>query len=131
MLRQVFLPPGYLDRAFEDERRVAESRERELRGVRPRCPLSGRVAILVDDGVATGMTMRAAIQDVRVQGPAEVVVAAPVIAPDTYRQLCDLVDDVVALEVPEGFLAVGGFYEHFEATTDAQVRELLVTHVAR
>lgn len=129
VLRHVLLPPGYLEAETERQRRVAESREHTLRDFRPAEPLSGRVVILVDDGVATGMTMRAAIADAQAQRPAELVVAAPVIAPDTYQDLLGLADAVVAVDVPAGFYAVGQFYRNFTQTTDEEVRQLLAARV--
>ena len=129
VMRQMFLPPGYLEEETERQRRVAEEREHTLRDFRPAEPLAGRVAILVDDGIATGMTMRAAIEDARRQGPAKLVVAAPVAAPDTYRDLLSLVDEVVVVEVPREFMAVGQFYRNFTQTTDEEVRELLAARV--
>ncbi|MFN3429991.1 MAG: phosphoribosyltransferase [Candidatus Sericytochromatia bacterium] len=129
VLRRMLLPPGYLEAETERQRRLAETRERTLRGLRPAEPLAGRVVILVDDGIATGMTMRAAIADAQAQRPARLVVAAPVIAPDTYRTLLALVDEVVAVEVPDDFMAVGQFYRDFAQTTDEDVARLLAPRV--
>lgn len=125
-LRQVLLPPGYLEKATEAQRRVAEAREARYRGLRAPTPLAGRTAILVDDGVATGMTMRAAIADVRAQAPAQLVVAAPVMPPDTYEQMKSLADRVVPLLVPPDFFAVGQFYADFAQVTDEEAEALLV-----
>jgi predicted phosphoribosyltransferase len=125
VLRQVLLPPGWLDRATAEAREVARAREAELRGLRPAEPLRGRVAILVDDGIATGMTMFAAVADVAREAPAEIVVAAPVAAPDTAAALARRVDRVVVLERPAGFQAVGQFYEDFGQVEEAEVRALL------
>jgi predicted phosphoribosyltransferase len=88
------------------------------------------VVILVDDGIATGMTMRAAIADAEAQRPARLVVAAPVIAPDTYRVLESLVDEVVAVDVPSDFMAVGQYYRDFAQTTDEDVARLLGPRVS-
>jgi predicted phosphoribosyltransferase len=129
VLRRMFLPPGYLEEETRNQRQVAETRERDLRGLRPAVPLEGRTVIVVDDGIATGMTMRAALADVRDQGPERLVVATPVVAPDTYFDLQGLADSVVAIEVPEGFMAVGQFYGEFEQVTDEAVRRLLATPV--
>lgn len=124
-LRQVLLPPGYLEEATEAQRRVAAEREARYRGLRPAQPLAGRTAILVDDGIATGMTMRAAIADVRAQAPRQVVVAAPVMPPDTYDEMERLADRVVALLVPPDFYAVGQFYEDFMQVSDEEAEALL------
>jgi putative phosphoribosyl transferase len=129
VLRFAMLPPNYLESETERQRQVAASREQTLRDFRPAEPLTGRVVVLVDDGVATGMTMRAAIADARAQRPAELVVAAPVIAPDTYQDLLALADTVVAVAVPQEFYAVGQFYRDFTQTTDEEVRRLLAARV--
>jgi predicted phosphoribosyltransferase len=129
VLRRMFLPPGYLEDETEHQRQVAEDRERQLRGIRKAEPLEGRTAILVDDGIATGMTMRAAIADARSQRPARLVVAAPVVAPDTYFDMQGLADSVVALEVPDPFYAVGQFYGQFNQVSDEEVRQLLAAPV--
>lgn len=125
VLRQVLLPPGYLDEATEAQRREAARREVLFRGMRPHVPLEGRTALIVDDGVATGMTVFAAIADARSEQARRVVVAAPVIAPDTYGLLQERADAVEALEVPREFYAVGQFYENFTQTTDDEVQALL------
>ncbi|MNK56601.1 putative phosphoribosyl transferase [compost metagenome] len=125
-LRGVMLPPGFVEAASEDQTLKAKEREAMLRAGRPALPLQGRVVILVDDGVATGMTLRAAIADVQAQEPARIVVAAPVIAPETYDALQHLADDVVAISVPALFFAVGQFYADFTQVTDAEAKECLV-----
>lgn len=124
-LRHVFLPPGYLDRETEAQRRVAEAREARYRGLQPAQDLRGKTVILVDDGIATGMTMQAAIADVRAQDPARVVVAAPVMPPDTHARMERLADRVVPLLVPPDFYAVGQFYEDFRQVSDAEAEACL------
>ncbi|MGY1602803.1 phosphoribosyltransferase [Geodermatophilus sp. SYSU D00815] len=105
------------------ERELAELRRREAayRDGRAPLPLAGRTAVLVDDGLATGATMRAAVAAVRRSAPARVVVAVPVGSPHTCADLRPLVDDVVCLWAPEGFSAVGQGYDDFAATSDAEV----------
>jgi predicted phosphoribosyltransferase len=125
-LRGVMLPPGFLEAASDDQTIKAKEREAMMRDGRPAVPLQGRVVILVDDGVATGMTLRAAIADVEAQEPARIVVAAPVIAPETFDALQHEVDDVVAVSVPSLFFAVGQFYADFTQVTDAEAKECLV-----
>lgn len=124
-LRRMVLPPGYLDAATAEARREAVRREHELRGDRPPLALAGKTAIVVDDGIATGMTLRAALKDVRAAGPARLVVAAPVGAPETVAALRPLVDELVVPSLPPGFRAVGEFYLRFDQTEDAEVRALL------
>ena len=102
-----------------------ERRGRIYRGERPLVDLLNRVVILVDDGLATGATMRAAALAVREQGPASVVVAVPVAAAATCDEFCDDVDNVVCAVTPAPFLAVGLWYEDFAQTRDEEVRERL------
>jgi len=83
--------------------------------------------ILVDDGIATGASMLAAVRAIRTAGPAKIVVAVPVAPPSAYRQLAGAADDVVCVEVPAAFLAVGEYYRDFRQTSDDEVRELLAT----
>lgn len=129
-LRMLLLPPGYLDRATAAQQAEAQDRERRLRDGRPALPLAGKTVILVDDGVATGMTMLAAIRDVRADGPARIIVAAPVIAPPTVPELANEADAVVAVATPEPFMAVGMFYASFSQTTDDEVRAILSSATA-
>lgn len=124
-LRHLYLPPGYLEQEAHEQRRVAERRDQDLRGVHPAIPLSGKVVILVDDGIATGMTVRAALADVCEQQPAKVVLAAPVIAGDTLQALAGMADAVETVLVPEVFYAVGQFYDRFAQVEDEEVRAIL------
>lgn len=119
------LPPGYLDAKTREEQAVARQRESLLRGEGTPPVLEGKTVILVDDGIATGMTMQAAILDVQAQGPRQVVVAAPVIAPATFEVLRGQAARVVALELPMYFGAVGAFYEDFHQVTDTEARAVL------
>jgi putative phosphoribosyl transferase len=100
-------------------------RERAYRGQRPTPRIQGRHVILVDDGLATGATMRAAIAVVRHQQPAEVVVAVPVAPPDTIAALRQEADAVICPAMPEPFLGIGRWYEDFTQVTDEEVRALL------
>lgn len=125
MLRYLAVPPGYLERETEVQRREAESREKRLRGGRQPLDLKGKVAVLVDDGAATGMTMFAAIRDVRAEEPESIVVALPVAAPETVRDLARQVEHVVVLETPPNFQAVGLYYDDFTQVEDEQVLALL------
>jgi putative phosphoribosyl transferase len=102
-----------------------ERREKAYRNGRPAPELGGRTVILVDDGLATGATMRAAVAALRQLGAARIVVAVPVGAADTCRELEAEVDEAVCAMAPEWFQAVGQFYEDFSQTSDDEVRELL------
>ncbi|MCP2330492.1 phosphoribosyltransferase [Actinoalloteichus caeruleus] len=107
------------------ERAQVDSRAARFRGDRPRTPLTGRTAILVDDGIATGSTARAAAQVVRAHGARRVILAVPVAPPEAVDALRDEVDDLICLETPSMFLAVGQAYAHFDQTSDAEVVDLL------
>jgi putative phosphoribosyl transferase len=102
-----------------------ERRERAYRDARPPPDVRGRVVILTDDGLATGATMHAAVQALREQGPAKIVVAVPVCAPETCRELQKIADETVWLFAPEWFHGVGQFYDDFSQTSDDEVRRLL------
>jgi predicted phosphoribosyltransferase len=121
------IPPDVVDRAAAEEARELERREQSYRGERPQPGVEGKTVILVDDGLATGSTMRAAVAALRQQGPARIVVAVPVAAPSTCRELRQEVDEIVCFATPEPFMAVGRFYDDFAQTTDEEVRELLAT----
>jgi predicted phosphoribosyltransferase len=121
------IPPDVLDRAAEAELRELERRERSYRGDRPEPRVEGQTVILVDDGLATGSTMRAAVQALREQRPARIVVAVPVAALATCAELRREVEDVVCFATPEPFMAVGRFYDDFSQTTDEEVHDLLAS----
>jgi putative phosphoribosyl transferase len=125
VVRALGIPADVLDRVAQEEARELERRERSYRGERPEPRVKGRTVILVDDGLATGSTMRAAVAALRQQDPARIVVAVPVAAPSTCEELRREVDEVVCHETPEPFMAVGRFYDDFSQTTDEEVRELL------
>jgi putative phosphoribosyl transferase len=119
------VPDQVIDAVAEQEQRELERRERAYRGDRPVPAVDGRTVIIVDDGVATGSTMVAAIAALRQLGAGRTVVAAPTIARSTYDYLRKSADAVVAVIVPEEFYGVGQWYEDFSQTTDDEVRELL------
>ena len=114
-----------IERITITERGELERRERLYRGDRPPPSLAGRTVILVDDGLATGATMRSAVRAVRTATPARVVVAVPVGAAESVALLSRDADAVVTVLTPETFVAVGQWYDDFRQTTDEEVRELL------
>ncbi len=131
LVRQFAIPRERIDAITREEERELRRREHSYRGDRAPLDLRGRTVILVDDGLATGSSMRAAVEAVRRLGPRAVVVAVPVAPARTCRELRPLVDDVICAATPEPFLAVGRFYENFEQTRDEEVRELLESAAAR
>jgi putative phosphoribosyl transferase len=102
-----------------------ERREKSYRDDRPSPELRDRVVILVDDGLATGATMHAAVKALRQRGVAKIVVAVPVGPPDTCREFEDEADEIICASAPEFFQAVGQYYEDFSQTSDDEVRDLL------
>jgi len=120
------IPESAIKAVTAREQRELERREREYRGGRPAPDLRNRTVILVDDGLATGSTMRAAVRALRQEGVARIVVAVPVGSHHSCSEFRDEVDEVVCAAAPEEFNAVGEWYEDFSQTTDAEVRELLL-----
>ena len=117
-----------LERAVAHEQRELARREKVYRGNRPPCLVNGRTVILVDDGIATGSTVRAALAALRDRGADRIIVAAPVIAADTKADLMREADDVVSVLTPVDFDAVGTWYEDFSQTTDDEVARLVGEH---
>jgi predicted phosphoribosyltransferase len=107
------------------EEQELRRREEEYRDGQPPVSVRGKTVILVDDGLATGSSMRAAVEALRRLGPAEIVVAVPVGAPSTCEELARVADQVVCVRMPEPFFAVGMWYEDFSQTSDEEVRDLL------
>jgi len=119
------LEPKVIDAVAAKEGKELARRERLYRGARPSPDVHGRTVILVDDGLATGSTMRAAVAALRKQRPARIVVAVPVAAPETCEEFKTEVDEVVCAATPRMFNGVGRWYGDFSQTTDEEVHELL------
>ncbi|HZC98255.1 MAG TPA: erythromycin esterase family protein [Bradyrhizobium sp.] len=128
VVKRLGIPDFIVDTVAAEEQQELARRERLYRGGRPPPDVRGRTVILVDDGLATGATMHAAIQALRQQQPARMVVAVPTASPDTCEQMRKEVDDVVCAMTPEPFHAVGQWYQDFSQTTDEEVRALLARH---
>lgn len=130
VIRWYGIPQSAIDTVAREELAELERREREYRDGRPLIELRDRVVILVDDGLATGSSMRAAVGAVRSHRPARVVVAVPVGAPSSCAEFDAITDETVCPRTPEPFSAVGQWYRDFSQTTDDEVRALLQRHAA-
>jgi putative phosphoribosyl transferase len=131
VVRAYNIPQSAIEAIVRQEQQELERREREYRRGAALTDLHDRIVILVDDGLATGSTMRAAVQAVRQHGPARVVVAVPVGAPSSCEEFADITDETVCARTPEPFSAVGHWYQDFSQTTDDEVQALLREHAAR
>jgi len=125
IVQRLGIPEYVIDAVAAREEQELARRERLYRGNRPPPDVRGRTVILVDDGLATGATMRAAVMALRQLQPARIVVAVPTASSETREELRPEVDDIVCAITPEPFLAVGHWYEDFSQTTDDEVRHLL------
>jgi putative phosphoribosyl transferase len=125
LIRNLGISPAEVEQATAKEQREIERREHLYRDGRPALSIKGRTAILVDDGLATGASMLAAVQAVRTKQPRRVVVAVPVASRETCDDFRRLVDDVICAATPEPFHSVGVWYQDFSQTSDAEVCELL------
>jgi len=119
------ITPEAIDEVAREEELELTRREAAYREGRDGVPLEDRIVILIDDGLATGSTMMAAVKAVRQRQPAKIVVAVPVGAPDTCEALSTIADEVVCVRTPEPFSAVGQWYLDFDQTSDEEVRQLL------
>jgi predicted phosphoribosyltransferase len=117
-----------LQRAAQEEMREVEAREREYRDERRPLDLGGKLVILVDDGLATGASMHAAVEAARMHGAARVIVAVPVAPPSSCEELRAIADAVICATTPERFSSVGEWYDDFSQITDDEVREALARH---
>jgi predicted phosphoribosyltransferase len=127
VVRLYRIPEQAVEAIAQDERIELERRERAYRSQRPALDVRGRTVVLIDDGLATGSTMKAAVEAVRALSPARIIVAVPVGSPDTCREFAGIADEIVCARRPEHFAAVGQWYDDFRQTTDEEVRELLQT----
>ena len=125
IVRGLGIPDYVIDAVAAWEQQELTRRERVYRDDRPQPNVQGRTVILVDDGLATGATMLAAIKALRQQQPARIVVAVPTASPETCSEMRSEADDVVCAITPEPFYSVGLWYDDFSQTTDEEVRELL------
>jgi putative phosphoribosyl transferase len=125
VIRKLQITDEMIEAAAEEQERELRRRELEYRGEREPLELNGKTVILVDDGLATGASMRAAVQALKLHSPAKIVVAVPVGAEETCRLFEQEVDDVVCGKTPEDFRAVGAWYDDFTQTTDEEVCRLI------
>ncbi|MFC4638347.1 phosphoribosyltransferase [Deinococcus hohokamensis] len=125
LIGRLGLTPDAVQAVEAQERRELARRLTLYLGGRPPRPVAGQRVVLVDDGLATGASMEAALVVLRAQGPAHLLVAVPVGAPDTVARLRPQADDLLCLQMPAAFQAVGAFYDDFSQTSDAEVRALL------
>ena len=131
VIRWYGIPERQIESIAREELAELRRREQEYRQGRALTDLQRRTVILVDDGLATGSSMRAAVQAVRAHTPARVVVAVPVGAPSTCQEFADITDETICARTPEPFSAVGLWYRDFSQTTDEEVRALLQEHAQR
>jgi len=125
VVRRLGIPDDYVEQITAQELAEVRRRLRYFRGERPETEVGGRTAILVDDGLATGVTARAAVQALRLRKPGRLVLAAPVCAAQTAALFRRAVDELVCLESPSDLGAIGFWYKNFEQTSDEEVVELL------
>lgn len=125
VIHQAGVTEEQIEEVVREEKRELKNRERLFRGARPDLKLKGKTVILVDDGLATGASMRAALQALKEHDPAKIVVAIPTGPEDTCKEFKTKVDEMICLETPTPFWGVGGSYRDFSQTTNQEVRELL------
>jgi putative phosphoribosyl transferase len=125
IIRQLEVSPDYLQAEIEKELVEIRRRQDTYRKGRSPVQIVGRTVILIDDGIATGGSIRAALRGLRRMNPSKLVLAVPVAPPETVQSLRAECDEIVCLETPEFFFAIGEFYQNFSQTTDEEVIELL------
>jgi putative phosphoribosyl transferase len=131
LLRRLGVSKSYVDGVVAHERTEIDRRRRGYLGDRPPLDVAGKTAIIVDDGLATGATAEAAVMATRHKGASGIIVAAPVASAEAVRRLEAVADQVIVLEVPAYFQAVGQFYERFEQVDDDSVRRSLASEWAK
>jgi len=125
VVRSFNIPEQVIDRVAANELKELERREHTYRGNRPKLEISNKIIILIDDGLATGATMRAASAAVKTKNPAKIIIAVPTAARDTCEFFGKEVDEIICVATPEPFYGVGAWYEDFSQTTDKEVCNLL------
>lgn len=125
LVKNLRIPDVAIDSVVNKEKKELERREQAYRGDRPVPEIGNRRVILVDDGLATGATMRAAVLALRQQQPAKIIIGVPVAPPDAVEELRREADEVICLATPEPFFAIGSWYVNFPQTSDEEVRDLL------
>jgi len=125
------IPDEVIDAVSAEELAELQRREKVYRAGLPPLDVEGKTIIVVDDGIATGSTMLAAVSALRQLNAARIIIAAPVVAASTYREMQRHADEVIAVILPERFYAVGQWYEDFSQTSDEKVRELLAQAIRR
>lgn len=122
---QLSISDQQLEEVTKREREKLKKRENIYRGTRPGLDLEGKEVLIVDDGLATGATMKAAVQALREHAPARILAAVPTSPPDTCREVKELVDEMICLSTPASFRGVGGSYREFGQTSNEEVKDLL------
>jgi putative phosphoribosyl transferase len=125
VVRLLYIDTNLINQVIRKEQQELERREHLYRGGRPAHPIQGRTVILIDDGIATGATMHAAVQAVKQQQPARIIIAVPAAPPDAGNEFSREVDEFISVMQPDPFYAVGFWYKHFSQTTDEEVCALL------
>lgn len=131
LIRRLGITPQEVDEVICQEQQELARRERLYHTVRPPLEVTDKVVILVDDGIATGSTMQAAISALRQKNPAKIIVAVPVAAPSSYETFQKEADEMVCLMAPEPFYAVGQWYQDFSTTTNDEVKLLLEKSISK
>lgn len=125
VVRRAGISEAQIEEVSHQEKEELKKREKAYRGARPDIDLQGKTVLLVDDGLATGASMRAAISALREHDPEKIIVAVPTAPPDTCQEFEPEVDQIICLHTPTPFWGVGGSYQNFSQTTNKEVRELL------
>ncbi|AEH61699.1 phosphoribosyltransferase [Methanosalsum zhilinae DSM 4017] len=125
IIKSLHIPDKKIDQVTDSEKRELDRRNNIYRANRPIPDLRNRTVILIDDGLATGATMRAAAEAVRTKGPSQIIVAVPTCSPDAYNSLEDVADEIICAISPEPFFGVGRWYEDFRQVSDEEVCDIM------